>query len=49
MAQAQLGFHWGLQLWLGFFDSRPISLPPKESYYLHILVSSYFLTVFGST
>ena len=29
MAQAQLGFHWGLQLWLGFFDSRPISSPTQ--------------------
>ena len=25
MAQAQLGFHWGLQLWLGFFDSQRLS------------------------
>ena len=30
MAQAQLGFHWGLQLWLGFFDSRPISSPTQS-------------------
>ena len=30
MAQAQLGFHWGLQLWLGFFDSRPISSPAQS-------------------
>jgi hypothetical protein len=28
MAQAQLGFHWGLQLWLGFFDS--LSLFPSH-------------------
>ena len=25
MAQAQLGFHWGLQLWLGFFDLFVVS------------------------
>ena len=27
MAQAQLGFHWGLQLWLGFFDCGLAALP----------------------
>ena len=37
MAQAQLGFHWGLQLWLGFFDSRPISSPTQI-----IQVPTYF-------
>ena len=39
MAQAQLGFHWGLQLWLGFFDSRPISSPTQI-----IQVTTYLCT-----